>query len=125
MDRRGIPRTAVRLWCHEHLDDRRLQAVVVDLSEEGVALRRIGGTAEARNVGLELPLPGCGEVIWAHARTQFQEDERGVHRAGLHFVAMAGRHRRLLHDFLMDCRLRALTEQRISWWGRLAAALRR
>jgi c-di-GMP-binding flagellar brake protein YcgR len=131
-DRRVVPRTPVNLLCDEHLGDRPLRAMAVDLSELGIALRRLGGLADAAppeagldvgpDVGLELALPGSGEVIWAQARTQFRADVHGAHRSGLRFVSMARRHQRLLRDFLMDRRLRALALAPDRWPNWLRAA---
>jgi hypothetical protein len=109
-NRRLVDRVPLKLLCEEHLRVRDLQSVAIDMSEEGLSLRRVGDTRAAADeaVGLEFALPGTGEVIWAQAATQFEAFERGVHRAGLRFVGMAGKHQRLLHDYLMDRRLRAL-----------------
>src|SRR5688572_21822448 len=106
-NRRLAHRVPIKLFCDEHLRDRPLPSVAVDMSECGLSLRRVGGTRTPAHeaVGLEFALPGTGEIIWAHAETQFESIERGVHRSGLRFVGMAHRHERLLHDYLMDRRL--------------------
>jgi c-di-GMP-binding flagellar brake protein YcgR len=130
-DRRVVPRTPVHLFCDEHLGDRPWRALALDLSELGIALRRPGGPENAAppeagpDVGLELALPGSGEVIWAQARTRFRGDVRGVHRSGLRFVSMARRHQQLLRDFLMDRRLRALALAPDCWSDWLRAVWRR
>jgi c-di-GMP-binding flagellar brake protein YcgR len=116
LDRRGVARTPVNLSCAEHLDGRRFPSVALDLSETGVAVRRLGdlgGTADphAGVVELELALPGAGEAIRARAEARF----RSVHRAGLRFLSMPARHQRLLREFLLDRRLRALALRR-PWW---------
>jgi hypothetical protein len=109
-NRRLVERVPLKLFCAEHLRAHDLQSVAIDMSEQGLSLRRVGDTRCSAHeaVGLEFALPGTGETIWAHAETQFQAFERGVHRAGLRFVGMAHKHERLLHDYLMDRRLRAL-----------------
>jgi hypothetical protein len=76
-------------------------------------------------VGLEFALPGTGETIWAHAETLFESIDRGVQRAGLRFVGMAHKHERLLHDYLMDRRLRALELAPPSLRRRLRALMKR
>lgn len=100
---------------------RRLPSVALDLSEGGIQLRRVGGTPGVANeaVGLELALPGTGELIWVHAVTRFAAVDDGVQRAGLRFSGMAQRHERLLHDYLMDRRLRALQVAQRTWVDRL------
>jgi hypothetical protein len=121
-NRRLLQRVPIKLFCDEHLRDRPLRSVATDMSERGLSLRRVGDTRTAREaVGLEFALPGTGEIIWAHAETQFEEFDQGVHRAGLRFVGMAGKHQRLLHDYLMDRRLRALELAPPSWRERLRA----
>jgi hypothetical protein len=123
-NRREAPRVSLKLFCEEHLRTRDLQSVAVDMSEHGLSLRRVGDTLTAHQpVGLEFALPGTGETIWAHAETQFESFDRGVHRAGLRFMGMAQRHQRLLHDYLMDRRLRALELAPPSLRARLRALL--
>src|SRR5215212_5497214 len=109
-NRRLAQRVPLKLACEEHLRTRDLQSMAVDMSELGLSLRRVGATSSPAHqaVGLEFALPGTGETIWAHAETQFESIDRGVHRAGLRFVGMALKHERLLRDYLMDRRLRAL-----------------
>jgi c-di-GMP-binding flagellar brake protein YcgR len=125
-ERRLAARVPVKLFCDAHLGERRFRAVAFDLSDQGVALWRLGGTTDtATEVGLEIALPGSGELIWARARTEFQQNDRGIHRAGLRFVDMAHRHRRLLHDFVMDRRLRVLALARRPFWARLRRALQK
>jgi c-di-GMP-binding flagellar brake protein YcgR len=118
LDRRRALRVPVRLACGEQAGERSVPAVACDLSEEGVAVRRLGGERPADVVLLEFALPGSGEVIRARAETQFATLKRGVHRAGMRFVAMAPKHVRLVRDFLMDRRLRALGRR--SWLSRLS-----
>lgn len=126
-NRREVDRVPLKLFCEEHLRARDLQAVAVDMSERGLSLRRVGDTRAPADeaIGLEFALPGTGEIIWAHAETQFEAFERGVHRAGLRFVGMAGKHQRLLHDYLMDRRLRALELAPPSLRARLRALMAR
>jgi c-di-GMP-binding flagellar brake protein YcgR len=124
-NRRQEQRVPIKLFCEEHLKARDLQSMAIDMSERGLSLRRVGGTRTPTHeaIGLEFALPGTGEVIWAHAETQFEAIDRGVHRAGLRFLGMAGKHQRLLRDYLMDRRLRALELAPPSWRERLRALL--
>ena len=126
-NRRLAQRVPLKLACEEHLRTRDLQATAVDMSELGLSLRRVGATPSPTHeaVGLEFALPGTGETIWAHAETLFESIDRGVHRAGLRFVGMAGKHERLLHDYLMDRRLRALELAPPSLRERLRALINR
>ena len=126
-NRRLAQRVPLKVACEEHLRTRDLQAIAVDMSELGLSLRRVGGTPSPtfESVGLEFALPGTGETIWAHAETQFESLDRGVHKAGLRFVGMAHKHERLLHDYLMDRRLRALQLAPPSLRARLRALMAR
>ena len=126
-NRRLAQRVPLKLACEEHLRTRDLQATAVDMSELGLSLRRVGSTPSPTHeaVGLEFALPGTGETIWAHAETLFESIDRGVHRAGLRFVGMASKHERLLHDYLMDRRLRALELAPPSLRARLRALMNR
>lgn len=109
-NRRLAQRVPLKLACDEHLRSQDLRSMAIDMSELGLSVQRVGPTAgrSHESVGLEFALPGTGETIWAHAETLFESIDRGVHRAGLRFVGMAHKHERLLHDYLMDRRLRAL-----------------
>jgi len=109
-NRREAQRVPMNLSCDEHLPSLDLHSVATDMSEGGLSLRRMDDSPMLAHeaVGLEFALPGTGETIWAHAETLFESIDRGVHRAGLRFVGMAAKHERLLHDYLMDRRLRAL-----------------
>jgi hypothetical protein len=125
-NRRLAQRVPLELACDEHLRNRDLQSTAIDMSERGLSLRRTDSPETAfESVGLEFALPGTGETIWAHAETQFESIDRGVHRAGLRFVGMAYKHQRLLHDYLMDRRLRALELAPPSLRARLRALMRR
>ena len=126
-NRRVAQRVPIKLFCEEHLRARDLQSVAIDMSELGLSLRRLGGTPSPAHeaIGLEFALPGTGEIIWAHAETQFEAVDHGVHRAGLRFVGMAHKHERLLHDYLMDRRLRALQLAPPSWRQRLRSLIDR
>jgi c-di-GMP-binding flagellar brake protein YcgR len=126
-NRRLAQRVPLNLSCEEHLRAHDLQSVATDLSEGGLALRRVGATPGPthESVGLEFALPGTGETIWAHAETLFECIDRGVHRAGLRFVGMAHKHERLLRDYLMDRRLRALQLAPPSLRARLRALMAR
>src|SRR5262245_8861236 len=125
-ERRQQARVAVHMRLYEVVGDRPLRSTAVDISEQGLAVWRVAPPRVQRGqaVALELALPGAGETIWAQAITEFESFRAGVHRAGLRFVGMARRHERLLRDFLVDRRLRALEPRpprRIAHWLRRLA----
>jgi c-di-GMP-binding flagellar brake protein YcgR len=109
-ERRWEPRVGLKVRLHEVLGEHVVPSVAVDMSEGGLQVRRLvePGARDARLVGVELALPGTGDVIWASVETQFEQEDQGLHRAGLRFLEMARRHRRLLRDFLWDRRLRLI-----------------
>jgi hypothetical protein len=109
-ERREEARLPTRMRLYEVIGERPLRSMAVDISEQGLAVWRVAPPRVhlGQVVAVELALPGSGETIWAEATTQFESFQAGVHRAGLRFVAMARRHERMLHDYLVDRRLRAL-----------------
>ena len=57
-----------------------------------------------RVVGLELELPGTSEIIWASAEPRFHSVDAKAHFSGLHFLAMASKHERLIRDYVRERR---------------------
>ena len=57
---------------------------------------------------LELELPGTSEVIWASAEPRFHSVGAQTHFSGLHFLAMARKHERLIRDYVRERRERWL-----------------
>ena len=45
-------------------------------------------------------MPGTGEIIWAGAEPRFHSVDSRTHFSGLHFVAMAPKHERLIRDYV-------------------------
>jgi hypothetical protein len=108
-DRRTAPRLPLRTYMHQYVRDVAYQAVALDVSEDGLAIRKpTAPIPDARVVGLELELPGTSEVIWASAEPRFHSVAANVHFSGLHFVAMARKHERLIRDYVRERRERWL-----------------
>jgi hypothetical protein len=107
-DRRLNRRVALDLFFNQYIADEPVRSLAVNVSEHGLAAHRLveRRAPRAQVVGIELELPGTGEVIWARGETQFEAVDRDFHRAGLLFVAMARRHERLIREFVWDRRLR-------------------
>lgn len=114
-ERRLEPRVRVELFFNQYIREQPFRSLAVNLSEHGLALRRLVEpvTVHARVVGVELALPGTAEVIWAKAETEFEAIGRDFHATGVRFVAMARKHERLIRDFVQEKNLRAQ-----SWWRR-------
>jgi hypothetical protein len=121
-DRRGGDRIPLQLACSELVGERMHRALVGNLSPSGVYVDRVFGAGldrlqlgrEDRQVQLEFTLPSSDESIWALC--EVCHDELGalrgqpatVHGTGMRFTALAGRHARLIEDFVFERRRRAL-----------------
>ena len=106
---RSQPRIPLTALCSEIVAEKEQFAFVVDLSEQGLRLERpLRGRAESRIVQLEFALPEVDEIIWAKGEICFDQlrpaNEPGVAGAlrtsGVRLVAAAGRHLRLLRDYV-------------------------
>ena len=107
--RRCSPRIEVEALCWEIVDDREVSSLVVDLSSSGARLERpyVGGRI-AREVPLQLEVPGIDEVMWAKGDVVFDQlvpGQRGpfglLRRTGLHISLAAARDLRLVRDYVM------------------------
>jgi hypothetical protein len=106
---RSQPRIALTTLCSEIVAEKEQFAFVTDLSEQGLRLERpLRGRAESRIVQLEFALPEVDEIIWAQGEICFDQlrpaTEPGVPGAlrtsGVRLVAAAGRHLRMLRDYV-------------------------
>jgi hypothetical protein len=106
---RSQPRVSVTSLCSEIVAEKEQFAFVVDVSEQGLRLERpLRGRAESRIVQLEFTLPEVDEIIWAKGEICFDQlrpaTDPGVPGAlrtsGVRLVAAAGRHLRMLRDYV-------------------------
>jgi len=107
--RRTSPRIDVEAMCWELVGDHEVSSLVVDLSSDGARLERpfIGGRI-AREVPLQLEIPGIDEVMWARGDVVFDQlvpaRDQGpfglVRRTGYHISLAAARDLRLVRDFV-------------------------
>jgi hypothetical protein len=94
---------------NQYVQDTPYQALALDVSEDGLAIRKpIAPIPHSRVVGLELELPGTGETIWASAEPRFHSVAARTQFSGLHFLAMATKHERLIRDYVRERRDRWL-----------------
>ena len=101
-DRRLAPRFPLRTYMNQYVRDVPYQALALDVSEAGLAIRKpTARIPHTRVVGLELELPGTSEIIWASAEPRFHSVGAKTHFSGLHFLGMATQTR------APDSRLRA------------------
>ena len=81
-------------------------ALVIDLSEEGLRLQRPVGGPRTRSLQLELEIPGIDELVWASGEICFDEVWRvpsGITRtSGVRILAAAQRHKRMLREYVED-----------------------
>ena len=110
--RRVSPRIEMEAMCWELVDDRESSALVVDLSSEGARVERpyLGGRI-AREVPLQLEVPGIDEVMWAKGDVVFdtlvQHKSAAnpfglLRRTGYRIVLAAARDLRLLRDYVYE-----------------------
>lgn len=108
-DRRVTPRFPLRTYMHQYVRDVAYEAVALDVSESGLAIRKpTARIAHERIVGVELELPGTSEIIWASAEARFHAVDARAHFSGLHFLSMATKHQRLIRDYVRERRERWL-----------------
>ena len=102
-DRRITPRFPLRTYMNQYVRDEAYQALALDVSETGLAIRKpTAPIPHTRVVGLELELPGTSEVIWASAEPRFHSVGAREHFSGLHFLGMARKHERLIRDYVRE-----------------------
>lgn len=104
--RRTGPRIAVDSLCSEVVGQELRDALVIDLSEDGLRLQRPLGGPRTRNLQLELEIPGIDELVWAAGEICFDEVWRvpaGITRtSGIRLIAAAQRHKRMLREYVED-----------------------
>jgi hypothetical protein len=116
-DRRDDHRIPIRMFLNEYVRDRLHRAVTTNLSPSGLFVHRVYGAGAKRLpagrhdrfVQLEFALPGTGETIWARGEIRF--DELGsdlVHGTGIALTDIAGKHQRMLKEYVIDEKRRRL-----------------
>ena len=104
VDRRYIPRVRVELFLNQYIQDRPFRALATNLSQTGILIQKLlePTLPLSRVVGLEFELPGTGELVWASAEPRFDTMDNDFQLSVLTFTAMAGRHERLLTEFVRE-----------------------
>ena len=107
-NKRLAPRFPVQAGLNEYVRDRPSPATALDVSVAGLAIRKPTAPRihHAGVIGVEVELPGTGEVIWASAQPRFHAVGPEFQLSGLLFLDMARKHRRLLHDYVNERRER-------------------
>jgi hypothetical protein len=107
-NKRLAPRFPVQAALNEYIRDRPTPAVALDVSVAGLSIRKpiAPRVHHAGVIGVEVELPGTGEVIWASAAPRFHAVGPEYQLSGLLFLDMARKHRSLLHDYVNERRER-------------------
>ncbi|MSP63591.1 MAG: PilZ domain-containing protein [Myxococcales bacterium] len=118
LNRRDDRRVPVQTYLNEYLGDRLSRGMITNVSERGLRVQRLNRPLHrsSRIVQLEFELPGTGETIWAKGEACFDELEltpfgasgegpvATIHSSGIHMLAMATRHARLMRDYVIERR---------------------
>src|SRR5205814_1290505 len=116
--RRTSPRIGVEALCWEIVGDREVSSLVVDLSSDGARLERpyVGGR-RARELPIQIEVPGIDEVMWARGDVVFDHlvpSTQGpfglMRRTGLRIALAAARDLRMIREFVYDT---AAMEERV------------
>lgn len=109
-DRRIGFRIELELFFTQYIRDRPFRLLSSNLSETGLYAHRVSLDPEARLlpagtvVGLELELPGTGDVIWARGEICRERSGRSVCGSAVRFAEMPRIHARMVRDFCHEQR---------------------
>ena len=106
-DRRLAQRFPLRTYMNQYVRDEPYQALALDVSESGLAIRKpTARIPHTRVVGLELELPGTSEIIWASAEPRFHsvDSQDPLFRSA--FRRHGHKHARLIRDYVHERRER-------------------
>lgn len=113
-DRRIGFRVELELFLTQFIRDRPFRVLSTNLSETGLFVHRVelepgaAPLAAGTVVGLELELPGTGEVIWARGEVCRERRSRTLSGTGVRFADMPLVHARLVRDFCHERRCQRL-----------------
>ncbi|MES1157958.1 MAG: PilZ domain-containing protein [Haliangium ochraceum] len=104
LERRFTPRVRVEMFLNQYVRDLPFRALATNLSATGLLMCKLlePRILLSRVVSIEFEIPGTGEVVWARAEPRFDALEENFHTSGLTFTAMAGKHERLLKQFVLE-----------------------
>lgn len=103
-NRRQARRTDVGFYLDQYVDEEAFRCFSNNLSTSGMYMERVASPLHRHRdvVQLEMTLPGCNDSIWTSGRIIYDHVGGLFHGTAVHFLAMASKHRRLLHDFLVE-----------------------
>ena len=111
-NRRIGSRISMQMFLNEYVKDKAHRCMAVNLSPSGIYLNRLLTPFQRENrvVGLEFELPDTSEVIWARGEVRFDQLDKYFHGTGVEFTGMATAHQRLIRDYVLEKRERALRQ---------------
>jgi len=114
LERRFSGRVRVEMFLNQYIRDFPFRALATNVSCTGLLIRKLiePNLPLSRVVGVEFEIPGTGEVIWARAEPRFDAVDDDFQMSGLVFTGMAGKHERLLRDFVQYKRERPWRKRR-------------
>lgn len=119
-DRRIGFRVELEVFFTQYIRDRAYRVLSTNVSETGIYAHRVALDPSAvllpagTILGLELELPGTGEVIWARGEVCRERPGRSVCGSGIRFADMPRVHARMVREFVHErrrARLDALLER--------------
>ena len=104
LERRFAPRVRVEMFLNQYVRDLPFRALATNLSPSGLLIQKLlePNIPLSRVVSVEFEIPGTGEIVWARAEPRFDTLGEDFHTSGLTFTGMAGKHERLLREFVFD-----------------------
>jgi hypothetical protein len=123
--RRQTARFRLNVGMNQYVGNDGFPGLATNVSENGLSLRQASSLRAPMRpiVTLELELPGTNETIWTSAQPRFRNAGAGFQVSGLHFLSMAGKHRRLISDYVRERqdRLQRLLAPRTVFHSRFGA----
>lgn len=118
-NRRADIRVPLQMFLNEYVNDRPHRCMSFNIGTRGLYLNRLSRPAPGPGgvVGLEFELPGTNELIWARGEVRYDTRDPYFHGSGVEITGIAGRHQRLIRDYVLERRAHKLR--------RLLASVRR
>jgi hypothetical protein len=113
-DRRIGIRIDLEVFFTQYIRDRPYRVLTQNLSETGLYYHRVSPDQQARlipagtPIGLEIALPGTGEVIWARGEVCRETWGRSVCGSAIRFADMPRVHARMVREFCHETRIARL-----------------
>lgn len=106
VERRVANRLPIGIYLTQYVDDRGYRCFTSNLSESGAFVNRLVEPLERRTrvIQVELPIAEAGETLWIKGEIAYDTLDPLFHGTGVRFVAMAGKHARLLREYLEEQR---------------------